>query len=113
LKRIITKDELEKIKLAFADLPKRAPVPQLNEDIKIPKVSGCKVCNNTGFKGRIGLYEMFPVNKESEEVIISKPTQTQLFTMAKRNGLITIKQDGFLKVLAGITTIEEVESVAG
>jgi len=113
LKSTITKDELEKIKSEFTDLPKRVPDPHINENIKIPKISGCKTCNNTGYKGRIGLFEMFPVNKESEEVIVSIPTQVQLFTMAKRNGLITIKQDGFLKVLAGITTIEEVESVTG
>ena len=56
---------------------------------------------------------MFKVDEQSEHTIMSNPTQAQLMYMAKKNGMVTMKQDGFLKVISGITTIEEVESATG
>ena len=56
---------------------------------------------------------MFVVGKDAEEVIIAKPTQSQLWELARRSGMVSIKQDGFLKVLTGLTTLEEIESVTG
>ena len=109
----VTKEELQKLKTAFADLSLRAPAPDINEQTMVSRPSACKLCNNTGYKGRVGLYEMFPVGKDAEEVIIAKPTQSQLWELARASGMISIKQDGFLKVLAGLTTIEEIEAVAG
>ena len=111
----ITEEELKKIRTELADLPLKIKInlPEISENIEIARATGCKECNYTGFKGRIGVYEMFPVNNESEKVIVSKPTQAQLFEMAKRNGMVTMKQDGFIKVLNGITTVSEVESVTG
>lgn len=109
----LTKEEILKFKAVFADLPIDVPPPHVDESVRVPKVSGCKVCNNTGYKGRIGVFEMFQIDKEAEEVIMSKPTRTRLWELARRKGLVSIKQDGFLKVLAGITTTEEVEAVTG
>lgn len=109
----VTKEELAKLKAVFSDLPLRVPAPVVDESTQISRTQGCKACNNTGFKGRVGLFEMFQLDKESEEVIISKPTQSQLWDMARRKGMVSIKQDGFLKVIAGVTTIQEVEAVAG
>ena len=101
------------MKTVFADLPLRAAAPTITKDTVISRPTGCKACNNTGYKGRIGLFEMFPVDEKAEEVIVSNPTQSQLKELAHKNGMITIKQDGFLKVLSGMTTIDEVEAVAG
>ncbi|OGD31423.1 hypothetical protein A3C91_04750 [Candidatus Azambacteria bacterium RIFCSPHIGHO2_02_FULL_52_12] len=107
----ITQEELRKFKTTFADLPIRVTPRPLDERTEIPRATGCKMCNNTGYKGRIGLFEMFKMNQESEKVIVVKPTQSQLIDVAKRNGMVTIRQDGFLKVLDGVTTLTEVEAV--
>lgn len=113
-KKQVTKEELAKLRLVFEDLPARIKKPQVDEHTEIPFITaGCKFCNNTGYRGRIGLFEMFPVDKEAEQVIVSKPTQSQLLDLAKQKGMITIKQDGFLKVLSGTTTLREIEAVAG
>lgn len=109
----ITEEELQKMKTVFADLPLRVAAPVFTKDTVVSRPAGCKACNNTGYKGRIGLFEMFPVDEKAEEVIVSSPTQSQLKELARRNGMITIKQDGFLKVLSGMTTIDEVEAAAG
>lgn len=109
----VTKEELQKLKTVFANLSLRVPAPVISEQTMVSRPSVCKLCNNTGYKGRVGLYEMFVVGKEAEEVIIAKPTQSQLWELARASGMISIKQDGFLKVLMGLTTIEEIESVAG
>lgn len=110
-KTTVTEEELQKFKTVFADLPIRVTPRPVTPETQIPRAVGCKMCNNTGYKGRIGLFEVFQVGPESEEVIVSKPTQSQLFEAAKKSGMVTIKQDGFLKVVDGITTIEEVELV--
>lgn len=115
VKSKITAEELKKLRVELADTPLevRVKIPEIDENTELTRSAGCKKCNRTGYKGRIGVYEMFKVNDESEKVISSKPTQIELFEMAKKNGMVTIKQDGFLKVLKGLTTIEEVESVTG
>ncbi|MEK7488164.1 MAG: GspE/PulE family protein [Patescibacteria group bacterium] len=108
-----TPEEIQKIRAVFADLSLRVVAPTVSEQTLLSRSSTCKLCNNTGYKGRIGLYEMFVVGKDAEEVIIAKPTQSQLWELARRSGMVSIKQDGFLKVLTGLTTLEEIESVTG
>jgi len=109
----VTKEELQKLKTVFSNLSLRVAASAIDEHTMVSRPSACKLCNNTGYKGRVGLYEMFAVGKDAEEVIIAKPTQSQLWELARASGMISIKQDGFLKVLAGLTTIEEIEAVAG
>ncbi|MEK7520455.1 MAG: ATPase, T2SS/T4P/T4SS family, partial [Patescibacteria group bacterium] len=112
-KKETTAEELKKFKAVFADMPIRVPVPPFDERAQIPRVKGCKLCNNTGYKGRMGVFELLQIDDEAEKVIVAKPTQAQLAEMAKRGGMVSMKQDGFLKVLSGITTIEEIESIVG
>jgi type IV pilus assembly protein PilB len=65
-----------------------------------------------GYKGRAGLYEVFEVTEAIEELIIGHATSTEVQRKAKEEGLVTMREDGYLKALAGITTIEEVNRVA-
>ncbi len=110
--RNLTEDEVKIISETLKDLPEKAPSPpQINKNTKVPKVVGCEKCNNTGYKGRVGIFEIFTINSEAEEIIISEPTQKQLIEIAKKNGMIQMRQDGFLKVLQKITTLEEVQRV--
>ena len=65
-----------------------------------------------GYKGRAGLYEVFEVTEAIEELIITHATSTEVQKKAKEEGLVTMREDGYLKALAGMTTIEEVNRVA-
>jgi len=81
--------------------------------LKVPKAVGCKDCNFTGYRGRIGIFETFLVDEEMEKFILENPSISALRKMAVKKGMLTIRQDGLIKVLEGITTIEEVERITG
>ncbi len=69
---------------------------------------GCTACNNTGFKGRMGLFEFMPITDEIRELIHSGASTEELRDAAMRAGMRTLRQDGLEKVYQGLTTIEEV-----
>lgn len=69
---------------------------------------GCTACNNTGFKGRMGLFEFMPITDEIRELIHSGASTEELRDAAMRAGMRTLRQDGLDKVYEGLTTIEEV-----
>jgi len=73
---------------------------------------GCKKCNQVGYSGRIGLFEVLKMTDLLGEIILKEPSEIKIMEEAKRQGMLTMKQDGILKVLEGITTIEEVLRVA-
>lgn len=73
---------------------------------------GCDYCNGTGLKGRIAIFEAVPVNDNIKNIITEKKGSEELIKKERESmGLITIKQDGILKILLGLTTIEEIERV--
>ncbi len=76
------------------------------------KGKGCEVCNSTGYKGRIGIYEVMPVSEKISRLIVSKSSAREVEKIAVEEGMVTMKQDGYIKALEGITTIEEVLRVA-
>lgn len=74
---------------------------------------GCGACFDLGYKGRVGIYEVMTMNKEIEEALLSgKMSEYLMREIAVKNGMVTMVQDGLLKALDGITTVEEVFSVA-
>jgi len=72
---------------------------------------GCGECNFTGFRGRIGIFESFLVDDEMERLIIKNPPQADIEAAAKRQGMLTMYQDGILKILDGLTSFEELNRV--
>jgi len=74
--------------------------------------AGCKRCNNVGYSGRIGIFEILEMTDRLGEVILKEPSEAKIQEEAKNQGMITMKQDGILKVLEGATSIEEVLRVA-
>lgn len=109
-----SQNDLEKIKKGLAGIKKEVLPPSfLNRDLKIPKVKGCENCNFTGFKGRIGIFETFLVDDEMERFILTNPSIVDMKKLAIKKGMILMHQDGLIKVLERITTIEEVERVTG
>ena len=109
----ITAQGLQKLKRELKGLPKNIKIPKLTTKQKIPAAKGCKSCNFTGYRGRIGIYEGLVIDDEIEKFILKNPTIAALREIAIKKGMVPLKQDGLLKVLNGITTIEEVERVAG
>jgi type IV pilus assembly protein PilB len=75
------------------------------------KPVGCSECLN-GYKGRIGIYEVYAMNTAMEKLLVARATTSEVQKQAQADGMLTMKQDGYLKALAGLTTIEEVARVA-
>mgnify|MGYP000489445997 CR=1 FL=1 len=82
------------------------------EKIILSKGKGCSECNNTGYFGRVGIFEVLPVTEKIARLIIERVAALDIEKAAVEEGMITLKQDGYLKVIEGITTIEEVLRVA-
>ena len=72
------------------------------------KGKGCEVCNNTGYKGRVGLYEVMEITEELRELILVGASALELRKKAVEEGMITLRRSGLQKVIDGVTTIEEV-----
>lgn len=96
---------------SFKDLD---PVELEGVDMKNPKTylgKGCKKCNETGYKGRIAIVEVLPVNVDIQELILSNVSPNDMYEAAKKIGMITMRQDGLVKTLKGITSYEEIVRV--
>jgi type II secretory ATPase GspE/PulE/Tfp pilus assembly ATPase PilB-like protein len=73
---------------------------------------GCEACGGTGFRGRIGIYELLVITPEIEELIVRRASSSDLNVLARKQGMKLLFEDGFDKVRAGMTTIEELMRVA-
>jgi type IV pilus assembly protein PilB len=82
--------------------------PDEVKSFTVYKGKGCSICNNTGYKGRLGLYEVMPMREEVKELILSRASTTEIKKEAIRLGMKTLRQSGISKVRNGLTTIEEV-----
>ena len=76
--------------------------------LKIYKGKGCDVCNGTGYKGRVGLYEVMEVSDTIKDLILSGATALDLREQAIKEGMITLRRSGLIKIRDGVTSIEEV-----
>jgi type IV pilus assembly protein PilB len=74
--------------------------------------AGCEKCRQTGYKGRVGIYELLVVSEELRDLVTRGPTLNELRAAAKASGMRTLREDGLLKVAAGLTTLEELMRVA-
>ena len=80
----------------------------LKNPLKIYKGEGCRYCNKSGYKGRIAIFEVLTIENELEEIIIKNPTEAAIREQARKQNMLTLSEDGILKVLKEYTTIEEV-----
>ena len=100
---------LDKIK----NLPKEATESiETKEPLYIYEPKGCKKCNFNGYSGRIGVFEIIKMTPSLAEIIIEKPTEGEILKEAKAQGMISMEEDGILKVLEGVTSLEETMGVA-
>ena len=73
--------------------------------------TGCDICKNTGYKGRVGIYQVMPISDEMSRIIMKNGTSIDLADQSRREGVLDLRQSGLRKVKAGLTSLEEVESV--
>ena len=72
---------------------------------------GCDLCKNTGYKGRVGIYQVMPITEDMQRIIMKNGTAIDLADQAEREGVKDLRQSGLIKVKRGITSLEEIESV--
>ncbi|MFZ0861596.1 MAG: type IV-A pilus assembly ATPase PilB [Candidatus Sulfotelmatobacter sp.] len=108
LVRRICKDCTEVVDVPGQTLIDAGFTPEESKTVKIQKGKGCGVCNNTGYKGRCGLYEVMEVDDEIRELVLVGASAVELKKKAIERGMITLRRSGLIKVAAGMTTLEEV-----
>jgi type IV pilus assembly protein PilB len=108
LVRRICKDCTEVMDVPVQTLIDAGFTPEESKTVKIQKGKGCGVCNNTGYKGRCGLYEVMEVDDEIRELVLVGASAVELKKKAIERGMITLRRSGLIKVAAGMTTLEEV-----
>ncbi len=86
--------------------------PEADKKIVFYKGRGCEECNNRGLRGRIGIFEVLPVTERIARVILERGSAGDIEKVAVEEGMITMKQDGYMKVVEGITSLDEVLRVA-
>jgi len=84
---------------------------KVEENFKIFSPIGCDKCNKTGYKGRIGIFEAIKTDEAIENIIPQNPSEHEIKKTARAQGTLTMRQDGVVKVLTGITSLAEVQSV--
>jgi len=83
----------------------------LSASIKLSSPVGCKECNMIGYSGRIGIFEAIKTDEAIEKIIIQNPSEREIKKVARTQGILSMRQDGVVKILKGITSFEEVQSV--
>ena len=86
--------------------------PKSESKIVLYKGKGCSECGDSGYLGRMGIFEVLPVTEQIGKLVLQHPDSDTIEKQAMIEGMISMKQDGYLKVLHGVTTIEEVLRVA-
>jgi type II secretion system protein E len=112
LVRTICADCKEAFEPHISELPSDFPgVAEKNYPKHLYRGRGCRVCRQTGFRGRTGIHELMVNTDELKDLIVQRTNANTLRQVALRNGMITLRQDGWKKVEAGITTVDEVARV--
>jgi type IV pilus assembly protein PilB len=83
-----------------------------DEPVHLYRGKGCEACGNTGYRGRVGIYELLEINKDLEELIVQKKNSTAILLKARETGFMFLFEDGLDKAKAGLTTIEELLRIA-
>lgn len=109
----LSAEQQQRVQEAFATIPKNAGVDRDLTAQTYRRGQGCQACHGTGFRGRIGIFEVLQINAQVEQIILTgSVSEYQMRDVAAAQGMITMVQDGLLKALDGLTTVEEVFRVA-
>jgi type IV pilus assembly protein PilB len=109
-KSVVVEGEAQKnIEETLATIEDKSLIPSDKNNMWV--AVGCDQCNKTGYKGRIGVYEAILMNEKVEQAVQSGASDRDIWIAAQGQGLLTMKQDGVIKVLQGVTTLEELDRV--
>ncbi len=113
--RSLTPEEINKLQKEMKPFPEELNPPEINENSIVyePSEEKCKNCRKEGYKGRTGIFEVLRVTEKIQEKIVQSPTEEELRSFAIENGVTTMKQDAIIKIMQGVTSIEEAERVVG
>jgi general secretion pathway protein E len=89
------------------------PVAAGRDSVELKRGKGCLQCRNTGYLGRLGIFEVFPMSEQLKKLIAAKANDSELRQVAIREGMTTLREDAWRKVQAGLTTVEEALRVTG
>ena len=106
-------EAVESIKKILSIISPKAKLEVPKDISKLYRPKGCLKCNNIGYKGRIGIFEVFTINEEIEKLVLSLAGESELTFAALEAGMVTLLQDGLLKAVEGITSVDEVKRVTG
>ena len=107
-------DLKKKILDIIANIPQHAKANIDVSNIQIYESGGgCEACHKSGYKGRVGVFELLRVTPAIEQVVYETPSEIKLFEVARKEGFVTLKEDGVLKLLQKLTTVEEIGRVLG
>jgi len=108
----LTPEQKEKVVKFLENLPEGEKTPEMGEKFYGP--GKCEKCSNLGYKGRLGIYEIFIMIPEIEQLIVTGNVgESDIEQIAVKNGMVTMVQDGILKSMEGLTSIDEVFRVIG
>ena len=99
---------MKEIKDSLDELPEKEKRKIDFNNLKFYKGRGCEICNSSGYKGRVGLFEVLPMSIPIQEITLKKSGSQVIEEEARKEGMVTLKQDGILKSLDKITSIEEI-----
>jgi len=108
LVRRVCSECAEVVDMPYPALIEEGYTPEEAKTVKIQKGKGCSTCNNTGYKGRTGLYEVMEVDEEIKDLVLVGASSMELKKKAIERGMLTLRRSGLVKVAAGLTTLEEV-----
>lgn len=110
----LSEERLAFVKRVLSEIPEASgEIVQPESKWKFFKGRGCATCNNSGYKGRVGIYEILTINDEIKGALSESISEYRMRELAKTQGMTTMQQDGMLKVLDGLTTVDEILRVAG
>ncbi len=102
-------DKMPALQIIFEKIEKKGA--KVSQKEFVYEAIGCNDCNNTGYKGRVGIYEAILIDKEVERVINENPSEREIAEAAVPQNILSLAQDGLLKVTDGITSLDELERI--
>ncbi|MDP3769446.1 MAG: ATPase, T2SS/T4P/T4SS family [Candidatus Sungbacteria bacterium] len=110
----LSEEQQKAIQEESKNFPKTVVIPPQTEwNIFTAHQEGCNACNHTGYKGRLGIFELIFIDETIEHMIMTNPSEFDIKKAALQQGQITMRQDGILKIMAGMTDYAEYERVVG
>ena len=109
---LVIEDEVDLAATLEYNLRSEGYQPRIAQKLQMFKGAGCRTCSNTGYKGRIAIYEVMPFTDALKELVLQGASTAEVKAEAIRGGMKSLRMSGIEKLIAGITTVEEVLRVS-